>query len=141
MNGQLQSWPSACPHHGEQHPYWHLHKAACRGCSHSFIPSNPSCNLNFTAQLLSYSIKLSVFLTMLSFCCCLVPIIYPLSYYEHCCWWRKLLKVGGVGVQQQCPGILLQYSTTFVLLLAVCRHCRPQWCGGCLTSLALHYYY
>jgi len=50
VNDQLQSRPSACPHHGE-HPCWHLHKAASRGCSHSFIPSNPSCILNFTAQL------------------------------------------------------------------------------------------
>jgi len=107
VNGQLQSRPSACPHGGE-HPCWHLHKAACRGCSHSFIPSSPSGNLNISFHSLSYSIHLPVWQRLLPFCLFIVP--------------RSLLvEAGGWRVGPTfLPGtLLIYYSFVIILLLPV----------------------
>ena len=84
MNGQLQSRPSACPHGGE-HPCWHLHKAACRGCSHSFIPSSPSGNLNISFHSLSYSIHRPVLQLLLPFC---LFLFVPRSLLVEAGGWR-----------------------------------------------------
>ena len=105
---------------------------------HSYHPIAPSCNLNFTAQSLSYSIKLSVFLTMLSFCRCLVLIIYPLSYHEHCCW-RKL-EVGGVGSPTAAPWNSSSSVQYYLCPAVVSHHCRPRWwwwlpCIACTVFL------